>query len=169
MSSSKSAQLCQSLGIEVPLIQAPIGSASCPELAAAVSISGALGTLAVSWRTVRESQDAVVATRRLTQSPFAVNVVLEWPQSERVRACLESGADIVSTFWGDPTPFVALARGYDAVCIHSVGSVDEAKLALDAGVDVLVAQGVEAGGHVRGTAPLEELLAGLLEVAGTVP
>ncbi|MEM7483535.1 MAG: nitronate monooxygenase, partial [Acidobacteriota bacterium] len=47
--------------------------------------------------------------------------------------------------------------------------VDEAKLALDAGVDVLVAQGVEAGGHVRGTAPLEELLAGLLEVAGTVP
>ena len=102
--------LCRQLGMRVPLVQAPIGSATCPELAAAVSNAGGLGTLAVSLRDHEEVRTVVRATLARTPHPFAVNVVLEWPQLDRTRVCLEEGVRIISTFWGDPRPYSALAR-----------------------------------------------------------
>jgi NAD(P)H-dependent flavin oxidoreductase YrpB (nitropropane dioxygenase family) len=143
-------RLCDLLDIDIPIVQAPIGSATTPALAAAVSEEGALGTLALTWTPRRSVADRVAETRALTDRPFAVNLVLAWPQHERMEACLEAGAPIVSTAWGDPAPYAAAIRSAGALHIHMVGSTDDAIVAVEAGVDVVVAQGWEAGGHVCG-------------------
>ncbi|HVB39044.1 MAG TPA: nitronate monooxygenase, partial [Vicinamibacterales bacterium] len=161
--------LTRLLGIDWPIVQAPIGSATSPALAAAVSNAGALGSLALSWRRPDESVAAIAETRGLTSRPFAVNVVLAWPQDVQVSLALDAGVRIVWTFWGDPAPYVAAVHDAGALLVHSVGSASEARAAAAAGVDVLVAQGVEAGGHVRGTTPLRTLLAEVRQVAPHVP
>jgi NAD(P)H-dependent flavin oxidoreductase YrpB (nitropropane dioxygenase family) len=79
-----------------------------------------------------------------------VNLILEWDTRERLEACLEEGVRLVSFFWGDPAPYVPAVHETGGIVLQTVGSVAEARRAVAAGVDVLVAQGVEAGGHVRG-------------------
>lgn len=156
----------ETLGIRTPLIQAPIGSATYPELAAAVSNAGALGMLALSWRSPAGVSEVIARTQRLTPHPFGVNLVLAWPQQDRLRVSIDSGVRIISTSWGDPESLARLIRGSGCVHLHTVGSAEEAVRAVGTGVDVLVAQGVEAGGHVQGPIPLCELLPAVLDVAG---
>lgn len=143
--------LCQLLDIDVPIIQAPMGGAVGPTLAAAVSNAGGLGML-VPWRadidTVRRQ---IRETRALTARPFGVNLNLEFPQEERLAACLDEGVPVISFFWRDPSSLVARAKASGAIVMHTVGSAADAKRAVHCGVDVVVAQGWEAGGHVRGT------------------
>jgi len=96
-------------------------------------------------------------TRALTPRPFAVNLVLEFLQEERLAVCLDEGVNIISFFWRDPASLVPRAKAGGALVLHTVGSADDAKRAVDCGVDIVVAQGWEAGGHVRGmvaTVPL---------------
>ena len=69
---------------------------------------------------------------------------------ERLNLLMEEGVSIVTFFWGDPSPFVDLVHSAGALIMMQVGSVEEARESVDAGVDVIVAQGWEAGGHVRG-------------------
>lgn len=145
-----STPLCPLLGIDLPIIQAPIGSATTPALAAAVSNAGGLGMLAVTWRDSDELRHTLRATRRLTDRPFGVNLVLRWPPAERLAVCLEEGVPVVSFFWGDPAPYVARVHDAGALVMHTVASATEAEQAVAAGVDVVVAQGWEAGGHVWG-------------------
>jgi NAD(P)H-dependent flavin oxidoreductase YrpB (nitropropane dioxygenase family) len=154
------------LAIEVPIVQAPIGTAATPALAAAVSNSGGLGMLALSWSGSEKMRELIRVTRSLTTRPFGVNLVLEWPQQERLRVVLEEGVRIVSTFWGSPSGYVSAVHDAGGVLIHTVGSYGEAAQAIAAGVDIIVAQGVEAGGHVRGAVPLRQLL---MELTGTFP
>ena len=137
--------------MSLPVIQAPIGSASTPALAAAVSGAGGLGVLGLSWATVEDAVRQVRETKRLTPRPFGVNVAMEWPQHKRLAACLAEGVRVVSTFWGDPSPYIDMIREAGAVHLHTVGSAQEARRVADLGVDAVVAQGWEAGGHVWGT------------------
>ena len=74
--------VCSVAKIELPIVQAAMGGASCPELAAAVSNAGGLGMLALSWRSVDEMRREIRKTRELTQRPFGVNLVLNWAQEE---------------------------------------------------------------------------------------
>ena len=154
------------LGIAIPVVQAPIGSATTPELAAAVSNAGGLGMLACTWRTPEQCRDIIEHTRALTAFPFGVNFVLAFDPAERLQVALDAGVPVVSFFWGDPARWVTRAHHAGAIVVHSVGSGEEARSAAGAGIDVLVAQGVEAGGHVRGETPLIQLLA---EVRATAP
>ena len=95
-------RLCKMLGIDIPIILAPMGGAVAPRLAAAVSNAGALGTLPL-WRSQIETLRSVVKkTRSLTPKPFAVNLNMEFPQQERLEACLEEGVPVISFFWRDP-------------------------------------------------------------------
>ncbi|WP_123537631.1 NAD(P)H-dependent flavin oxidoreductase [Halosimplex salinum] len=146
--------LCDRLGIEHPVVQAPIGSVSTPDLAAAVSNAGGLGTLAVTWRDFDRTRAAVDAVRERTDDPFAVNLVLddaarERPTEEHLDVCLDAGAPLVSFSFGDPEPYVERVHESGADVLATVGSADEARAAVEAGVDVVVAQGWEAGGHVQ--------------------
>ncbi len=162
-------ELCDLLGIETPIVQAPIGSATTAELAAAVSSAGALGTLALSWVPVDEVVRRVAATQALTDRRFGVNLVLAWPQHERLQRCLDAGAPIVSTAWGDPQPYVDDIHSAGAIHLHTVGSAHEAVVAVEAGVDVLVAQGWEAGGHVCGEVAMSVLVPAVVDSVNGVP
>jgi NAD(P)H-dependent flavin oxidoreductase YrpB (nitropropane dioxygenase family) len=130
------------------VVQAPIGSAATHELAAAVSNAGGLGMLAMSWTAPESVRDRIRATRALTDRPFGVNLVLEWDQHERLRACAAEQVAAVSTFLGDPGPYVDAIHASGALHVHTVGSAEEARRAVEAGVDAIVAQGWEAGGRV---------------------
>src|SRR5439155_68965 len=153
-------QLCDKLGIDVPILSAGMGSVAGPDLVAAVSEAGGFGVLGVSGASPEGIQERIGSTRALTRRPFGVNVIIDevgWASSEEdreqvraevVRAIDEQVAAVV-LFWGDPAPFVDLAHRKGVVLLVQVGSVAEAETAAAAGVDAVIAQGVEAGGHVR--------------------
>src|ERR1700704_2963505 len=94
--------LCERLGIDVPIIQAPMGGAVGPTLAAAVSNAGGLGTLALWGADIGVWRRQVRETRALTNRPFGVNLNLEFPQEERLDVCLQEGVPIISLFWREP-------------------------------------------------------------------
>ena len=92
----------------------------------------------------------------------------ELVRAEVVSAIDEQVAAVV-LFWGDPAPFVALARRNGVMLLVQVGSVAEAASAAAAGVDAVIAQGVEAGGHVRGTSSIWELLPAVVAAVSPLP
>jgi NAD(P)H-dependent flavin oxidoreductase YrpB (nitropropane dioxygenase family) len=163
-------QLCTMLGIEIPIVQAPMGGAVPVRLAAAVSNAGALGILPL-WRTNVESlRRTVREMRSLTPKPFAVNLNMEFPQQDRrLEACLEEGVPIISFFWRDPGALVKRAKAGGALVLYTVGTANDARQAVDGGVDVIVAQGWEAGGHVRGTVATLPLVPAIVDAVGDAP
>jgi len=98
-----------------------------------------------------------------------VNLVLDFPQEERLDVCLEEHVPIISFFWGDPSALAPRAKARGAIVLHTVGSAAEAKRAVDAGVDIVVAQGWEAGGHVRGTVATLPLVPAVVDAVAPVP
>jgi NAD(P)H-dependent flavin oxidoreductase YrpB (nitropropane dioxygenase family) len=138
----------EQLGIAAPVVQAGMGGGlSRHELAAAVSEAGGLGTIAVGGAAPIGRE--LAAARRLTGRPLAVNLLLPFARRDWFEAA--AAADVVVTFWGKPR------RRVPGVWIHQCGSVAEAQAAQAAGADAVIVQGVEAGGHVRGTTPALEL------------
>lgn len=141
--------LLERIGVELPVVQAGMGGGiSRHELAAAVSEAGGLGTIAVNGP--RAIARELAAARRLTGKPIALNVLL--PLARRDWFAAAAQADVVVTFWGAPR------RRTPGVWLHQCGSPEEARAAHAAGADGAILQGVEAGGHVRGTTPALELL-----------
>src|SRR6202451_2834022 len=116
-----------------------------PELAAAVSNAGGLGMVTLTWSD--PAGDVVHETAALTDRPFGGNLVLASDQHRRLDEALEAGLRIVSLFWGDPTTYVEQVHDANGVVLHTVGSAEEARRAVAGGVDVIGAQGWEAGGH----------------------
>jgi NAD(P)H-dependent flavin oxidoreductase YrpB (nitropropane dioxygenase family) len=90
------AALSKKLGIDIPIVQAPIGGVVGPRLAAAVSNAGALGTLPLWAADIDTLRRTVRATRPLTTKPFAVNQNMQFPQEERLEACLEESVNLAS-------------------------------------------------------------------------
>jgi nitronate monooxygenase len=142
--------LTRLLNIDIPIILAPMANAVSPELVAAVSNAGGLGMLSATWRDLESTRQVIRKTRSLTSRPFGVNLVLAWPQEERLAICLEEGVSIISFFWGDSSKYIERVHAAGALVMHTIASAAEARLASEAGVDILVAQGWEAGGHVLG-------------------
>jgi nitronate monooxygenase/enoyl-[acyl-carrier protein] reductase II len=162
--------LCQRLGIEVPVIQAPMGAAATPELAAAVAGAGGLGMLAGSWSSAGTMRTMLRRTRELTDRPVGINLAVAFPVADQLHAALDEGVRVVSTFWGDPTPLRADIRAAGGVThLHTVGTAAEARHAVDAGVDVVVAQGWEAGGHVWGQVATLALVPQVVDAVAPVP
>ena len=160
---------CERLGINIPIVQAPMGGAIGPALAAAVSNAGGLGTLALCGADMDALRRQVRETRALTSKPFAVNLNLEFPQEERLDACLQECVPIISFFWREPSALVARAKAGGATVLHTVSTAKEARQAVDCGVDVVVAQGWEAGGHVRGTVASMPLIPAVVDAVGPIP
>lgn len=141
--------ILERLGVEKPIFQAGMGGGVAGhELAVAVSEAGGLGTVAVQGPDAIERE--VRAARELTDRPIAVNVILHFARPSWFRAAEQ--ADVVVTFWGKPR------RRTSGVWFHQAGSVNEACAAQAAGADGVIVQGVEAGGHVRGTVPARALI-----------
>jgi NAD(P)H-dependent flavin oxidoreductase YrpB (nitropropane dioxygenase family) len=142
--------LLDRLGMERPVVQAGMGGGLArARLAAAVSEAGGLGT--VGFLAPGDLRTEIGAARERTGRPVAANLLLPFARAAHFEAASE--ADVVVTFWGRPR------RRTDRPWIHQCGSVEEARAAQAAGADAVIVQGVEAGGHVRGTLPALELLA----------
>jgi NAD(P)H-dependent flavin oxidoreductase YrpB (nitropropane dioxygenase family) len=161
--------LCERLGIELPIIQAPMGGAVSPQLAAAVSNAGGLGML-VLWRADADTMRRQISElRALTSRPFGVNLVLDFPQEDRLAICVEERVPVISFFWRDPASLMPRAKSGGAIVMHTVGSAADAKRAVDCGVDIVVAQGWEAGGHVRGMVATMPLIPVVVDAVSPVP
>ena len=150
--------LTRLLGIEHPIVQAPIGSATSPELVAAVSNAGGLGLLALSWTDAETTRALIRRTRQLTRRPFGVNLVLAFDQAQRVRICREERVAVVNFSWGDAGDFIAELRAAGSLIGQTVASAAAAGEAETKGVDFLIAQGWEAGGHLLGTVATSVLI-----------
>jgi nitronate monooxygenase len=161
--------LCRALGIEHPIISAAMGGATVPEFTAAVSNAGACGQVGVSAAGPDRTRALIQRVRELTDRPFAVNVIIDDYDGQEVETALDEGIPILFLFWGDPSPWVADAHRRGTKVVVQVGSVAEAIAAADSGVDAIVAQGVEAGGHVRGTTPLFALIPQVVEAVSPLP
>jgi nitronate monooxygenase len=159
--------VCELLGIEQPIVQAPVGPAAVPRLAAAVSNAGALGMVSLTW--VADVAGVIRETAALTGRPFGGNLVLAWDQHRRLDDALEAGLRIVSLAWGDPAGYVDRAHNAGALVLHTVGSAQEARRSVAAGVDVIVAQGWEAGGHVWGGIATLPLVPAVVDAVAPVP
>ena len=141
--------LLAQLGVELPVVQAGMGGGIAgPDLAVAVTQAGGLGTLGFASPDRMSGQLAAVRAR--TDGPVAINLLLPFARAGHARVAAEG--DVVVTFWGAPR------RLSGKPWIHQAGSVDEARQAHAAGADAVIVQGVEAGGHVRGTTSAAELL-----------
>lgn len=149
-----STPLCSLLGIDYPIVQAPIGPAAGPELAAAVADAGGLGMLSVTWESPTDARELIDETRERTGGAFGVNLVLDTATAvvdpaEQVDTCIEAGVDVFSFAWGDAGPYADRVHDAGGVVLQTVGSAEEAQDAVTAGADIVVAQGWEAGGHVQ--------------------
>lgn len=162
-------RLLDLVGIEHPIVLAPMGGAVTPDMAAAVSNAGGLGMLALSWGNPEAVRQDIRRTRALTDRPFGVNLVLEYDQWERFAVCLEEKVPVLSFFWGDSAPFVEPAHQSGAIVTHTASSAEEAHAAVSAGVDCIIAQGWEAGGHVQGEVSTMALVPAIVDAVGTVP
>ena len=156
------------LGLRFPVCQAPTGSIAGPELAAAVSGAGALGAMALTWASPEVASELIRRVREVTAAPFQVNYALYKPPAS-LEAALDAGVPVVTFSWGDPAPYLAQVRAAGVRCGVQVANAAGARRAVDLGADFLVCQGIEAGGHVQSTTPLEDLLPRVLEAAQGIP
>lgn len=147
------------VGCELPLQLAPMAGIVTPELAAAVSEAGGLGMVPAGRRGLDALVRQLEATAALTDRPFGGGIVAEFLEPGMVEAVAQH-VPVLELFWGAPDPaLVPPGR----VVGWQVGSVDEARAAVAVGCSYVAVQGVEAGGHVRGTLPLGELLPAVRE------
>ncbi|MGH7905129.1 MAG: NAD(P)H-dependent flavin oxidoreductase [Candidatus Binataceae bacterium] len=161
--------VCDLLGVELPIFCAAMGGVARAELAAAVSEAGAMGSLSSSGFGVEGAIREIREAKRLTKKPFAVGVLIPMLHdgvfdaivAERVSACI--------FFWGDVAPFVAKCKDAEIKVICQVGSVEEAVSAVRAGADAIVAQGFDAGGHVRGQVTTLAIVPAVRDAIGDVP
>jgi nitronate monooxygenase len=157
--------VCELLGIEHPIVQAPV--AADPRLPAAVSNAGALGSVALWW--ADHAGDVVRETAALTDRPFAGNFVLTSDQHRRLDEALSAGLRIASFLLGDPNGYVDSVHDAGGLVLHTVGSAEEARHAAGCGVDIVVAQGWEAGGHLRGSVATLPLVPAVVDAVAPLP
>jgi NAD(P)H-dependent flavin oxidoreductase YrpB (nitropropane dioxygenase family) len=162
--------LCRQLGIEYPIFSVGMGGGMAgPELASAVSNAGACGVLGMGGLPAPYIRQQIQRLRNLTDKPFGVNIILPLLEEGQIETCLDEKVPILILFWGDPKPYVEEAHRRGTKVFIQVGSAEEAKAAAAAGVDAIIAQGVEAGGHVKSTTSLSTIVPAVVEAVKPVP
>lgn len=142
--------ICTLLNIEKPILSAPMGGAAGPALVAAVCNAGGYGVIPLWGKPSEQVVAGIDQTRALTDRNFAVNLNLAFPYDDQLQVCIDKQVHAVSLFWGLEPSAITKAKRAGLVVMASIGTADEARVAQDAGADIIVAQGWEAGGHVWG-------------------
>ena len=138
----------QLFGIKYPLIQAGMIWCSGWELASAVSNAGGLGIIGSGSMYPDVLREHIQKCQAHTDKPFAVNLPLLYPQiDDHISIIIEEGVKIVFTSAGNPAKWTSHLKAHKIKVVHVVSNVKFAKKAVDAGVDAIVAEGFEAGGH----------------------
>ncbi|HEX8119854.1 MAG TPA: nitronate monooxygenase [Solirubrobacteraceae bacterium] len=162
--------LLDRLRLEHPILQAGMGGGLArAELAGAVSAAGALGTVGILPPPVL--RDELRRAREIAGEgrPVAANLLLPFTRKAHVDACADGGAEVVVLFWGFDARLVSALHQRGIVVLHQVGSVEAVRRAVAEGVDGVIAQGLEAGGHLSATEPLETFLPQAIDAAGGKP
>ncbi|KAB1997319.1 hypothetical protein ERO13_D12G015900v2 [Gossypium hirsutum] len=157
------------LGFEYGIVQGPLGpDIAGPELVAAVANAGGLGLLrAPDWESPDYVKELIRKTRKLTDKPFGVGVILPFPHKENVKAILEEKVAVLQLYWGECSKELVIeAHNAGVKVVPQVGSLEEAKKAINVGVDAIIVQGREAGGHVIGQEGLISLLPRVVDLVG---
>jgi nitronate monooxygenase/enoyl-[acyl-carrier protein] reductase II len=163
-----STRVTRLLGIQHPIIQAGMSVHTSPELVAAVTNAGGLGLVGSVFRAPEDLAAVVRAVRDMTDRPFGANIVLAEPWETYLEILLTLGVPVLSTSWGEPALVVERAHAAGVTVIHQVESVAEVAGAVAAGVDIIVAQGGDGGGHV-GRVGTMALVPAVADAAGGVP
>lgn len=149
--------LCDLLGCDQPVLLAGMGGVSRWELAAAVANAGGYGILGMVREDPTLIAAEVAALRGATDRPFAVNLIPSATApgllDAQIACCLDLGVLAFSFFWDVMPDVVARVKRAGCLVLHQVGTVEAARIAEEAGADAIIAQGVEAGGHVHGRLP----------------
>ena len=142
-------RLTDLLGIERPVMLAGMGGVSYAELAAAVSAAGGFGCLGASTMGNETMVAEMAAIRTATDRPFGVDLLTAMPggMTEQVEMIIEGGASAFVAGLGVPTEVVDLCHRHGVFVVSMCGKVEHAVRAVEAGCDLVVAQGTEAGGH----------------------
>lgn len=145
-------RICDLLAIEHPVVLGGMGSATSAKLVAAVSNAGGFGTLGTSGMSGEQIASSVKAIRSATDKPFGINHLLFRISEDAFAATLASRPDAVAFAWSKPDQDLGayFGRVHDAgsKVMYMAGEVPEARRAVEAGADYIVAQGTEGGGHV---------------------
>ncbi|HXC50622.1 MAG TPA: nitronate monooxygenase [Candidatus Limnocylindrales bacterium] len=156
-------RLTELVGCRLPLQVAGMPGVSTPALVAAVANAGGLAMLPTAGSPLALVESALDEVLRSTPQPFGVNFLIPFLDRE-VLELVSPRVRMVEFFYGDPdASLVEIVHRAGALACWQVGSTSEARLAVDCGCDVVIAQGVQAGGHVRGTVTLLALLAEVLD------
>ena len=123
--------------------------------------------LALTW--FADAAALVRETAAMTGSPFGGNFVLAWDQHARLEDALDAGLRIVSLSFGDPSGYVEQVHAAGGLVLQSIASAEEARRVVAAGVDIVVAQGWEAGGHVWGQVATLPLVPAVVDAVSPVP
>jgi enoyl-[acyl-carrier protein] reductase II len=159
-------RFCELFDIEAPILQAAIWPATAPELVAAVSSAGGLGSVGAVFGRAEHVRGQIERVRQLTDRPFVVNHVVPLLDHGAFEATLEARPAAISFALENPGGLVERVRSAGAKAIHQVHTVGQGREAAELGVDVIIAQGSEAGG--QGMAAGVGALALVAEVADAV-
>ena len=162
--------LCHLLGIEHPILNASMAGTATGELAAAVSNAGGFGMIGGTSSGGAEWLRAqIAAARARTRRPFGVGFISSFPDTpELVEVALQAGVAAINHSFADPTPYVAAAHAAGVRVFAQVQTLADAKRAAEAGVDVIIAQGGEAGGHA-GSIGTFALLPAVVDAVSPIP
>lgn len=142
----------QLLGIKYPIIQGAMARIADATLAAAVSNAGGLGIIASGGMTVQELKQEIEKCKSLTDKPFGVNIMLMAPnKDEFAQLLVKENIKVVTTGAGSPEPYMKMWKDAGIKVIPVVASVKHAKKMQALGADAIVAEGMEAGGHIGAT------------------
>lgn len=161
--------LLDRIGLERPVVQAGMGGGlATAELAAAVSSAGGLGTVGI-LPPARLAAELRAAVSRSSRRPVAANLIVPFLRRAHVDAVIEARAALVVLSFGFAPAAVSALRDAGIAVLHQVGTVAQAQRALGDGADGLIAQGVEAGGHLVGVEPTRDFLPRALDVSAGRP
>jgi nitronate monooxygenase len=162
-------RICDLLGIEHPILSAPMAGTAGADLAAAVSAAGGLGIIGATRLAPDALRAQIRSVQERTERPFGVGFISAAPDTAALMAVvLEERVPVITHSFADPTPYVGPIHAAGLKIVSQVQTVAQATVSAAAGVDAIAAQGTEAGGHTgySGTLPL---VPAVVDVAGGIP
>ncbi len=158
------------LNIKLPIWSAGMGlGIAGSALSGAVSAADGLGVLGIGGMEAQAVRALIAEMRRHTARAFGVNIIMPMMQEGQIEACFDEKVPLLVLFWGDPSPYINDAHQRGILVIAQCGDTDAAVRAADAGVDGVIVQGTEAGGHVMATRPLAEVVTATVKELGSIP
>jgi nitronate monooxygenase len=162
-------KFCELFGIEYPIVCAGMGNIALANLAAAVSEAGGLGTIAMPGMSPDAMAAEISAARKITAKPVVVNQLIPFLRPGILETLANQPISAVTLFWGDPAEYIPACKTLGLKVIWQCGSALEAAAAKRAGADAIIAQGFEAGGHVRGVVTTFALIPEVRDAIGDLP